>query len=160
MHVGIGYDIHRLRPGKKLTLGGVEIPCRYCLEGHSDADVLLHAIMDALLGAAALRDIGSHFPPDDPAFKGASSILLLQDVRSKIEKRGFIVGNVDSTVIAEEPRIAPFVDAMRERIASAIGANSMQVMVKATTNEGLDAIGAKKAIAALAVAILLKREES
>ncbi|HJX03832.1 MAG TPA: 2-C-methyl-D-erythritol 2,4-cyclodiphosphate synthase [Dehalococcoidia bacterium] len=160
MRIGIGYDIHKLKKGIKLMLGGIEIPFSYGLTGHSDADVLLHAIMDAMLGAAALKDIGYHFPTDDPTYKGVASIELLQNVRAMIGEKGLRVGNIDTTVIAEEPKIAPFIDDMRGKIAAVLDVHTDQVMVKATTNEGLVAAGNKKGIAAFAVALLVDESEN
>ncbi|OGO14322.1 MAG: 2-C-methyl-D-erythritol 2,4-cyclodiphosphate synthase [Chloroflexi bacterium RBG_16_48_7] len=154
MRIGIGYDIHRLARGRNLVIGGVRIPHSSGLAGHSDADVLVHAVMDALLGAAALRDIGFHFPPGDPAYKDISSLMLLKQVGSKIAEAGYKIGNIDSVVIAEEPKLSGFIDEMRRNIAGALGISDGQVMVKATTNEGLDAAGGKKGIAAYATALL------
>ena len=155
MRVGIGYDIHRLEKGRRLVLGGVDVPYSRGLAGHSDADVLVHAVMDALLGAAALRDIGFYFPPDDPAFKDISSIELLKQVNAKITEAGYKIGNIDSVIIAEEPKLSPHMETMRHNISAALGLDVSQVMVKATTNEGLDAAGSKKGIAAHAVALLI-----
>lgn len=160
MRIGIGYDIHKLEKGAKLMLGGIEIPFSCGLAGHSDADVLLHAIMDAMLGAAALKDIGHHFPVNNPAYRGVASIELLKNVHALIGKKGLRVGNIDTTIIAEEPKIAPFVDAMRSKIAAVLDIHTDQVMVKATTNEGLDAAGNKKGIAAFAVALLIDKSEN
>ena len=154
MRIGIGYDIHRLARSRNLVLGGVRIPHSRGLEGHSDADVLVHAIMDALLGAAALRDIGFQFPPSDPAFKDISSIDLLRQVGSQVTAAGYRIGNIDSVLIAEEPRLSGFIDQMRHNIAGALEIKDDQVMVKATTNEGLDAAGNRKGIAAYATALL------
>jgi len=157
MRVGIGYDIHRFQEGRRLLLGGVEIEFEKGLGGHSDADVLLHAITDALLGAASLGDIGHFFPPDDPSFAGIDSRELLARTVEMIRPLGFVVGNVDATVIAERPRLAPYIKAMRQRIAETLGTDESRVSVKATTNEGLDEVGRGEAIAALAVALLLPR---
>ena len=157
MRVGIGYDIHRFQEGRRLLLGGVEIEFEKGLAGHSDADVLLHAITDALLGAASLGDIGHFFPPDDPSFAGIDSRELLARTVEMIRPLGFVVGNVDATVIAERPRLAPYIKAMRQRIAETLGTDESRVSVKATTNEGLDEVGRGEAIAALAVALLLPR---
>ncbi|MGH2531873.1 MAG: 2-C-methyl-D-erythritol 2,4-cyclodiphosphate synthase [Thermomicrobiales bacterium] len=151
---GIGYDAHRFAEGRALVLGGVRIPHSRGLAGHSDADVLLHAIADAILGAAALGDIGQHFPPSDPAFKDAESRDLLARVRALVAARGFAVVNVDATVIAEAPRIGPHVPAMRRVIAEALGIAEDAVGVKATTNEGMGFVGREEGIAALAVATL------
>lgn len=155
--VGIGYDIHRLAPDRRLVLGGVAIEHPTGLVGHSDGDVLLHAIMDALLGAAGLGDLGTHFPSDDPAYEGASSLALLQRVAALLSGAGLVVASVDATVIAEVPRLAPHIDAMRRGVADAIGADAGRVSVKATTNDGLGALGAGQAIAALATALLEER---
>ena len=157
MRVGIGYDIHRFQEGRRLLLGGVEIEFEKGLGGHSDADVLLHAITDALLGAASLGDIGHFFPPDDPSFAGIDSRELLARTVEMIRPLGFVVGTVDATVIAETPRLAPYIKAMRQRIAETLGTDESRVSVKATTNEGLDEVGRGEAIAALAVALLLPR---
>ena len=157
MRVGIGYDIHRFQEGRRLLLGGVEIEGEQGLGGHSDADVLLHAIIDAMLGAAGLSDIGHFFPPDDPSLAGADSRDLLARTMQMISPLGYAVGNVDATVIAERPRLAPHIKAMRQRIAETLEMDESRVSVKATTNEGLGDIGRGEAIAALAVALLVQR---
>jgi 2-C-methyl-D-erythritol 2,4-cyclodiphosphate synthase len=157
MRVGIGYDIHRFADGRPLILGGVELPHEVGLAGHSDADVLLHAIIDALLGAAGLGDIGQHFPPDDPQWKDASGVDLLSHALALVRAAGFEVGNVDATVIAERPRLAPHIPAMRERIAATLGVEAARVSVKATTHEGLGAFGRGEGIAAMAVAAVRER---
>lgn len=154
MRVGIGYDVHPLTPGCKLILGGVEISFDKGLFGHSDADVLTHAIIDALLGAAGLRDIGKHFPPEDPRYKDISSLALLEEANKLLKAKGFKVGNIDAVVVAEQPKIAPFIDDMCSRIGSTLGIDSGQVMVKATTTEGLGFIGRVEGIAAYAVALV------
>lgn len=154
MRVGIGYDIHRLAVGRKLLLGGVEIPAAAGLEGHSDADVLLHALMDALLGATAQGDIGQHFPPDDERYRGASSLDLLARVRDLIAGQGYQVANVDVVVVAESPRIAPFVPEMRKRISAVLGIPTDAIGIKATTNEGVGPEGRHEAISACAVALV------
>jgi len=154
MRMGFGYDVHRLTKGRKLILGGVEIPFEKGLEGHSDADVLLHAICDGLLGAMGEGDIGKHFPNTDPRFKDISSLKLLQAVVSKMAKLNFGVENVDSTVVAEKPRIASYIPRMVEEIARVLGVSAWQVNVKATTSEGLGFIGEGKGIAAYAVVLL------
>jgi len=154
MRAGIGYDIHRLAADRRLVLGGVAIEHPTGLVGHSDGDVLLHAIMDALLGAANLGDLGAHFPSDEKAFAGASSLGLLRRVGEKVRGTGLVVGSLDATVIAEAPRIGPHVGAMREAIADALGIGDDRVSVKATTNDGLGSVGAGDAIAALAIALL------
>ena len=151
---GIGYDIHRLAADRRLVLGGVAIEHPMGLVGHSDGDVLLHALMDALLGAAALGDLGRHFPSDDPAYAGARSLDLARRVGRMVRERGLSVGSLDVTVIAQAPRLAPHVQAMREAIAGALEVDLDRVSVKATTNDGLGVIGAGEAIAALAIAQL------
>jgi len=151
---GIGYDIHRLAADRRLVLGGVAIEHPTGLAGHSDGDVLLHALMDALLGAANLGDLGRHFPSDDPAYAGASSLGLLKRVGALIREAGFAVSSLDATVIAQAPRLVPHIGAMRDAIAGALGIESGQVSVKATTNDGLGVVGSGEAIAALAIALL------
>jgi len=152
--IGQGYDVHPLREGRRLVLGGVEIAHERGLAGHSDADALLHAIADAVLGAAGLGDIGTHFPPSDERWRDASSLDLLGQVAGLARAGGWRVVNVDATVIAERPRVAPHVPLMRERIAACLGVTTGAVGVKATTNEGLGALGREEGIAALAVALL------
>ena len=154
--VGHGYDVHRLAPGRKLILGGVEIPFDRGLLGHSDADVLLHAVMDALLGAAALGDIGRLFPDSDPKYAGADSALLLAAVCGLLRDRGFSVGNIDCTVVAQAPKLLPYMEQMRERIAAVCGLDLGRVSVKATTEEQLGFTGRGEGIAAHAVALLTK----
>lgn len=154
MRAGIGYDIHRFEEGRPLILGGVELPGEIGLGGHSDADVLMHAIIDAILGAGGLGDIGQHFPSKNSQWEGASSVDLLARAVALVREAGFEVGNVDATVIAERPRLAPHVGAMRERIAAALGIEAGRVNVKATTNEGIGAIGRGEGIAAMAVAVV------
>jgi 2-C-methyl-D-erythritol 2,4-cyclodiphosphate synthase len=149
---GIGYDIHRLAPGRKLVLGGVEIPHTVGLDGHSDADVLLHAIADALLGAVGLGDIGHHFPNTDESIRGISSLAILEGVASLLAKEKATPVNIDATVIAEAPKIAPHIPAMRKKIAQALSMSERDVSIKATTNELLGAIGRGEGIAAMAVA--------
>jgi 2-C-methyl-D-erythritol 2,4-cyclodiphosphate synthase len=151
---GIGYDIHRLAADRRLVLGGVAIEHPTGLAGHSDGDVLLHALMDALLGAANLGDLGRHFPSDDPANAGASSLGLLRRVGALIREAGFAVASLDATVIAQAPRLAPHIGAMRDAIAGALGVESGLVSVKATTNDALGVVGSGEAIAALAIALL------
>ena len=155
VRTGIGYDAHRLALGRLLRVGGVEIPWPRGLAGHSDADVLAHAIMDALLGAAGLGDLGRHFPPGDPAFRGADSIELLRRVTAMAVGAGWRVVHVDSTVLAEAPRLAPYIPQMQERLAAALGVDSSAVNIKATTTEGMGAIGRGEGIAAHAVATLI-----
>ena len=158
MRIGMGYDVHRLTENRKLILGGVEIPYEKGLLGHSDADVLLHAIMDALLGAAALGDIGKHFPDSDPAYKGISSILLLEHVGRLLEKEGIEIGNIDATVIAQRPKLAPYIMNMRENIAKALNIDIQQINVKATTEEGLGFTGEGLGIASKATCLVEKRD--
>lgn len=157
MRVGIGYDVHRLVEGRKLILGGVEIEHEVGLLGHSDADVLLHAISDALLGAAALGDIGKHFPDKDPQYKGISSLILLSHVGRLLTEHGYAVGNIDATIVAQAPKLAPHIDKMRVNIADALGIEVGQVGVKATTTEGLGFAGTKEGMASYAVALLVNK---
>ncbi len=154
MRIGFGYDVHRLVEGRKLMIGGVEVPSPRGLQGHSDADVLLHAVCDSLLGALGEGDIGRHFPDSDPQFQGISSLHLLQKVAEKIAEHGFLVENVDSTVVAEQPRISPYIPLMAEKIASTLGVPIPRVNIKATTSEGLGFVGEGKGMAAFAVALL------
>ncbi len=154
MRIGTGYDVHRLTEGRKLILGGVEIPYEKGLLGHSDADVLLHAIMDALLGAAALGDIGLHFPDTDERYRGISSMLLLRHVAELLEEKCFVIENVDATVIAQRPKLRPYIDTMRANIAKTLGLTADRVNVKATTEEGLGFTGSGEGIAAQAVCLL------
>ncbi|MCR5042295.1 MAG: 2-C-methyl-D-erythritol 2,4-cyclodiphosphate synthase [Clostridia bacterium] len=154
LRVGHGYDVHRFAPGRKLILGGVGIDFELGLDGHSDADVLAHAISDALLGAAALGDIGKHFPDTDPAYEGADSLELLSAVAGLLRKHGYEVVNVDSTVLAQRPKLAPHIEAMRENLARAVGIDPGCVSVKATTEEGLGFTGAMQGIAAHAVCLI------
>jgi 2-C-methyl-D-erythritol 2,4-cyclodiphosphate synthase len=152
--VGHGYDVHRWGEGRALVLGGVEIPHHMGLLGHSDADVLLHAICDALLGALGLGDIGTHFPNTDPAYKDISSLVLLERVGRMVEEAGWRVGNLDATVVAERPLLSQYIPAMRSRIATALSLDTGVVSVKATTSEGLGFVGRQEGIAAYAVALL------
>lgn len=152
MRIGHGYDVHRLVPGRKLILGGVNIPYEKGLDGHSDADVLVHAVMDALLGAAALGDIGKLFPDTDGRYLGADSIALLREVKGRL--MGYAISNIDATVIAQRPKLAPHIDAMRQNIADALSLDVSQVSVKATTEEHLGFTGAGEGIAAHAVCLL------
>ena len=154
MRVGMGYDVHRLVEGRELIIGGVNIPYEKGLLGHSDADVLLHAIMDALLGAAALGDIGKHFPDSDPAYKGISSILLLEKVGELLTGEGYFVGNIDATIIAQAPKMRPYIDQMRENIAKALDVDVSFINVKATTEEGLGFTGTGEGISAQAICML------
>jgi len=151
MRTGIGYDVHRLVEGRKLLMGGVDIPHEKGLLGHSDADVLLHAICDALLGAAGLGDIGRHFPDSAPKYKGISSLVLLGEVKRLLQEAGFAVHNIDATIVAERPKMSPHIPAMVANIADAVQANRSAVNVKATTTEGLGFAGAGEGIAAYAV---------
>ena len=155
MRVGMGYDVHRLTEGRKLILGGVEIPWEKGLLGHSDTDVLVHAVMDALLGATALGDIGKHFPDTDPAYKGISSILLLRHVTELLKKHGYTIGNIDATIIAQKPKMASHILKMRENMAEAMGISVDCLNVKATTEEGLGFTGSEEGIAAQAICLLV-----
>ena len=155
MRVGLGYDVHRLVEDRKLILGGVEIPYEKGLLGHSDADVLLHAIMDALLGAAALGDIGKHFPDTDPAYKGISSIKLLEHVGRLLEEENYVVGNIDATIIAQRPKMAPHIPQMRANVAKALQIEESQVNIKATTEEGLGFTGTGEGISSQAICALI-----
>ena len=159
VRVGTGYDVHRLVEGRPLVLGGVTVQYELGLEGHSDADALLHAIMDAVLGAAGLEDIGHHFPPGDERFRNAPSLGLLAMVRLLVEQAGWTVVNVDSTVIAERPKLAPYVPRMKRAIGEVLGLSEREVGIKATTSEGLGFVGRHEGIAAMAVALLARREE-
>ena len=154
MRIGHGYDVHRLVPGRALILGGVEIPWELGLDGHSDADVLLHAVMDALLGAAALRDIGYHFPDTDPRYKGAGSMERLRCVGEKLRQAGYRVSNIDVTMIAQRPKLMPYIETMRDNIASALDIAPGQVNVKATTEEKLGFTGSGEGMACHAVCLL------
>lgn len=154
MMIGHGYDVHRLVRGRDLIIGGVKIDYEFGLLGHSDADVLTHAIMDALLGAAALGDIGKHFPDSDPAYAGADSLTLAKNVSALLRSNGYRIINVDSTVLAQRPKLAPFIPIMRERLAAALGVSIEDVSVKATTEEGLGFTGSGEGIAAHAVCLI------
>ena len=154
MRVGMGYDVHRLVEGRDLIIGGVKIPYEKGLLGHSDADVLLHAISDALLGAAALGDIGKHFPDSDPAYKGIDSRLLLKKVGELIEEKGFLIENIDATIIAQAPKMRPHIETMRANIANDLGILVEQVNVKATTEEGLGFTGTGEGISSQAICLL------
>ena len=156
MRIGHGYDVHRLVTGRKLILGGVDIPHETGLLGHSDADVLTHAVMDALLGAAAMGDIGKHFPDTDPTFKGADSRALLRHVLGLVQAKGYVVGNVDATIVAQAPKMAPHIETMRARIAEDLQVELDAVNVKATTTEKLGFTGREEGIAVHAVALLVK----
>lgn len=154
MRIGMGYDVHRLVEGRDLIIGGVKIPYEKGLLGHSDADVLLHAIMDALLGAAALGDIGKHFPDTDPAFKGADSLELLKKVGELLDEKHVLVENIDATIIAQAPKMRPYIDTMRENIAQALALDLSQVNVKATTEEGLGFTGSGEGISSQAICLV------
>ena len=156
MRIGMGYDVHKLVPERKLILGGVTIPYELGLLGHSDADVLLHAIMDSLLGAAALGDIGKHFPDTDDRFKGISSIKLLTEVGKLISEKGYKIENIDATIIAQKPKMAPHITLMRENIASALNIELDKINVKATTEEGLGFTGEGKGISSQSICLLTK----
>lgn len=158
MRVGMGYDVHRLVPERDLIIGGVKIPYEKGLLGHSDADVLLHAIMDALLGAAALGDIGKHFPDNDPAYKGADSLMLLGRVGEILSEEGYVIENIDSTIIAQKPKMASHIEQMRKNIADTLGLDISRVNVKATTEEGLGFTGTGEGISAQAVALIMSVE--
>ncbi len=159
MRIGEGYDVHRLETGRKLVLGGVEIPYELGLLGHSDADAALHALMDAMLGALALGDIGQHFPDTDEKYRGIDSIRLLEHVSALIEERGYALVNADITIIAQRPKLAQYVPAMRWRIAEAIGTDVENISVKATTEEGLGFTGSGQGIAARAVVLLERKAD-
>ncbi len=154
MRIGMGYDVHRLTEGRPLIMGGVEIPYEKGLLGHSDADVLLHAVMDALLGAAAMGDIGKHFPDTDPAYRGISSLELLKRVGQLLEESYFLVENIDATIIAQAPKMRPYIDRMRQNIADVLKIDISQINVKATTEEGLGFTGSGEGISAQAVCLL------
>lgn len=155
MRIGMGYDVHKLVEGRDLILGGVTIPCEKGLLGHSDADVLVHAIMDAILGALGMGDIGKHFPDTDQAYKGADSIELLRHVAKLMSDEGRTLGNVDATIIAQKPKMAPHIEAMRGNIAEALGVDAEQINVKATTEEGLGFTGSGEGISAQAICLLM-----
>ena len=156
MRIGQGYDVHRLAAGRALILGGVTVPHELGLLGHSDADVLTHAVMDALLGAAARGDIGQHFPDTNEAFRGADSLALLKEVCALLQKSGLAIGNIDSTIVAQRPKLAPYLPLMQENLAKACGISARQVNVKATTEEGLGFTGTGEGIAAQAIALLIE----
>ena len=156
MRAGMGYDVHKLTEGRKLILGGVEIPYEKGLLGHSDADVLIHAVMDALLGAAALGDIGKHFPDTDPKYSGISSILLLEHVGKLLDEKGYVIENIDATIIAQRPKMRPYIEQMTKNISHTLKLDMEQVNVKATTEEGLGFTGSGEGISAQAVCLLEK----
>ena len=155
MRIGMGYDVHKLTEGRDLILGGVNIPWEKGLLGHSDADVLIHAVMDALLGAAALGDIGKHFPDTDPAYKGISSVKLLTHVAGLLEENGYRVGNIDATIIAQKPKMAPHIPQMRKNMAEAMGIPESSLNIKATTEEGLGFTGRQEGISSQAICLLI-----
>ncbi|TET68526.1 MAG: 2-C-methyl-D-erythritol 2,4-cyclodiphosphate synthase [Dehalococcoidia bacterium] len=157
LRIGIGYDVHSLAPGRRLVLGGIDIPFDKGLSGWSDADVLTHAIMDALLGAAALGDIGSHFAPGDLQLKDISSLILLERIRDELAEKGWQVNNVDATIVAERPRLRDFIDRMRQQLCQTLGINISQVSVKASTSDQLGFVGRGEGIAAYAVATLKEK---
>jgi 2-C-methyl-D-erythritol 2,4-cyclodiphosphate synthase len=157
LRVGIGYDVHALAAGRRLLLGGIEIPFDRGLSGWSDADVLTHAIMDALLGAAALGDIGRHFPPGDPQYEGVSSLKLLGKVKDLLAANGWQVGNIDATIVAERPKLSEHIDRMREKLCQTLEIDVEQVSVKASTSDGLGFLGRGEGIAAMAVAVLKEK---
>ena len=156
MRVGLGYDVHKLVEGRKLIIGGVNVPHEKGLLGHSDADVLIHAVMDSILGALALGDIGKHFPDTDEKYKGADSMKLLEFVYNLINEQGYGIGNIDCTIIAQSPKMAPHIQNMRENIAKALNTSIENINVKATTEEGLGFTGAKEGIAAQSICLLVK----
>jgi len=156
IRVGLGYDTHVFAPERKLILGGVEIPFPVGLKGHSDADVLLHSLTDAILGALSLGDIGTHFPDSDPQYKNADSGEMLKSVMRMVREKGYEFGNGDATIIAEEPKMMPFVEKIRESIAQIVGCSAEQISIKATTNEKMGAIGRKEGIAVHSVVLLVK----
>ena len=160
MRIGMGYDVHKLVEGRDLILGGVNIPHTLGLLGHSDADVLLHAIMDALLGAAALGDIGKHFPDTDPAYKGISSIKLLEHVGNLLQENGYVIGNIDATIIAQKPKLRPYIEQMEQNIADTLKISKEQVNVKATTEEGLGFTGREEGISSQAICMLTRFYEA
>ena len=158
MRVGIGYDVHRLAPGHKLVLGGVEVPSVQGLIGWSDADVLTHAVIDALLGAAAMGDIGSHFPPGDPQYKDISSLVLLRRVMDILKKNSWQVGNIDATIVAEQPKLKDYIDNMRQKLAQALDINAELVSIKASTSEQLGFAGREEGMVAWAVATITEEQ--
>lgn len=159
IRIGIGYDVHKFVSGRKLILGGIEIPSEAGLEGHSDADVLLHSICDALLGAASLGDIGKHFPNTDERFKDISSLILLEKVNELITSNNYLIGNIDSTILAEKPKLLPYIDIMRVKIATTLKINLDQISIKATTNEKMGFVGRQEGIAAISVALLYRQKD-
>jgi 2-C-methyl-D-erythritol 2,4-cyclodiphosphate synthase len=160
MRVGTGYDVHPLVAGRKLVLGGTEIPFDRGLDGWSDADVLVHAIIDALFGAAALGDIGRHFPPGEPEYKDISSVMLLERAGEKLRENGWRVGNIDATIVAEQPRLVDYIERMRRQVSGALGIDAGQVSIKASTSNGIGFVGRGEGVAAFAVALLEEINES
>ncbi len=160
IRVGMGYDVHRLVEGRKLVLGGVEIPYEKGLLGHSDADVLIHAVMDALLGACGERDIGVHFPPGDDSYKGISSLKLLEKVSGILSIKGYTVGNIDCTIVAEKPRLMAYIPAMQQKLGEALGIELEHISVKATTTEGLGFEGRGEGISAQAICMISRRTDT
>ena len=158
LRIGLGFDVHKLVTGRKFLLGGIEIPCEKGPEGHSDADVLIHSICDALLGAAGLRDIGYYFPDTDPQFKDINSTVLLKKVCSLLNENKFVIGNIDTTIVLEEPMINPYVETIRKNLSGIIEISYNRISVKATTNEHMGYIGRKEGIAAFAVAMIFSTE--
>lgn len=156
MRVGLGYDVHKLVKGRKLIIGGVDVPHETGLLGHSDADVLVHAVMDSILGALALGDIGKHFPDTDEKYKGSDSIKLLEFVYNLIRGKGYVIGNIDCTIIAQSPKMVPYIEKMRNNISKALNTDINNINVKATTEEGLGFTGAKQGIAAQSICLLVK----
>lgn len=156
LRIGYGYDLHRLKMGRKLIVGGVDIPYERGLDGHSDADVLLHAITDALLGTLALGDIGTHFPDTDPQWKGVDSMILLKAAWKMIQREGYALMNVDSTIIAEKPKMKPYIPTMKKCIAEALGVGLSRVSIKATTSERIGALGREEGIAAMATVLVIR----
>ena len=154
MHIGFGYDIHKLVPNRKLVIGGITIPHSKGLLGHTDADVLIHAIIDAMLGAACLGDIGQYFPDSDPKWKDANSMDLLELVYISLKNKGYIIKNIDATIVCEEPKLAPHIEKIKKKLAPMLELTTSQINIKAKTNEGLDSIGNKEAICAWAVALI------
>ena len=159
MRIGMGYDVHKLTEGRDLILGGVNIPWEKGLLGHSDADVLIHAVMDALLGAAALGDIGKHFPDTDPAYKGISSVKLLVHVAELLKENGYTIGNIDATIIAQKPKMAPHIPQMRKNMAEAMGIPESSLNIKATTEEGLGFTGSGEGISSQAICLLTEIQD-
>lgn len=154
---GLGYDLHTLKTGRPLILGGIHIPCDFGPDGHSDADVLIHAICDALIGALSLGDIGQHFPDTDPLYKGISSMILLEKTIKLVQGKGYQIGNIDSTVILESPRLAPYINEIRKSLACVLNINIDRISVKASTNEQVDATGKGEAVAVFATVLLFKQ---